>query len=66
MRLPELTAQVSLLELTLRRLVGAMLFSAFLAGGLLLDPACNSWPARLLFAGAFVSLGWVLLARRHA
>ncbi len=64
-RLPELTVQVSLLELTLRRLVAALLFSAFLAGVLLLDPACRLWPARLLLAGAAVSLGWLVLARRH-
>jgi predicted unusual protein kinase regulating ubiquinone biosynthesis (AarF/ABC1/UbiB family) len=64
-RMPDLTEHVSRLELTLRRLLGGLLFAAFLAGGLLVDPRAEGSLARVLLGGAALSLAWVVLARQH-
>jgi predicted unusual protein kinase regulating ubiquinone biosynthesis (AarF/ABC1/UbiB family) len=64
-RLPDLTEQVARLELTLRRLLRGLLFAAFLAASLLVDPKAVNWWARALLAGAAFSLAWLVLARRH-
>jgi predicted unusual protein kinase regulating ubiquinone biosynthesis (AarF/ABC1/UbiB family) len=64
-RLPDLTEQVARLELTLRRMLGGLLFAAFLAASLLVDPHATSWWARVLLGGAALALAWVVLARQH-
>jgi len=63
-RTPELSRQMARLELGLRRVMGSVLFTAFLLGGIQLYLADRIWPAAGLLAGAVALLIWVLTARR--
>jgi predicted unusual protein kinase regulating ubiquinone biosynthesis (AarF/ABC1/UbiB family) len=63
-RTPELSRQMARLELDLRRVIGSVLFMAFLLGGIQLYLANYTWPAAGLLAGAAALLVWVLTARR--
>ncbi len=63
-RTPELSRQMARLELDLRRVIGSVLFTGFLLGGIQLYLADRIWPAAGLLAGAVGLLIWVLIARR--
>ena len=63
-RTPELSRQMARLELGLRRVMGSVLFTAFLLGGIQLYLADRIWPSAGLLAGAVALLIWVLTARR--
>jgi predicted unusual protein kinase regulating ubiquinone biosynthesis (AarF/ABC1/UbiB family) len=65
-QMPQLTEQVARLDLTLRRLLAAVLFTGLLLGGLQLDQAGHGVYARGLFAAAVLALvGCVFARRRH-
>jgi predicted unusual protein kinase regulating ubiquinone biosynthesis (AarF/ABC1/UbiB family) len=57
-RVPELTEQVSRLEVAVRRMAGGMVFSALLVGGLQLDQAGHPRAAMGMLAGALVAAAW--------
>ncbi len=63
-RTPELSRQMASLELGVRRVIGSVLFTAFLLGGIQLYLADRTGPAAGLLAGAVALLIWVLTARR--
>jgi len=62
-RIPGLDAQLGGIELTLRRILYALLFAALLLGGVQLQLGGELFFARLLFAGSIVVLVGVLFAR---
>ncbi len=64
-RVPRLSRQISRLEQTLRRMVGGVVFAALLMGGVQLHLAGQVNFGGILFAGAGLSLAWVILARRE-
>lgn len=64
-RMPELTAQVARLEVTLRRLLSGILFIGLLLAGLQLDQGGHPVYARALFVGALLSLATCMLTRRR-
>jgi hypothetical protein len=64
-RIPDLTAQVARLELTLRRLLAGVLFTGLLLGGLQLDQSGHRAYARGLFAGAVLALAGCVFAGRR-
>jgi predicted unusual protein kinase regulating ubiquinone biosynthesis (AarF/ABC1/UbiB family) len=64
-RTPELSRQVTWLELATRRLAGSVIFAALLLGGIQLYLAREPALAAGLLAGAGASLLWVLLAARR-
>ena len=64
-RTPELSRQITWLELAARRLAGSVIFTALLLGGLQLYLAGQLIFAGGLLAGAGAALVWVLLAGRR-
>ena len=63
-RNPQLSEQVAALERAVRRLVGAVVFAALLAGGIQLTLAGHVGLGAALLAGAAAALSWVILARK--
>jgi len=61
---PQLASRLDRLERTASRLVGGLVFSALLLGGLQLYLAGQAAFAWVLLAGAAIALGWVVLVRR--
>jgi predicted unusual protein kinase regulating ubiquinone biosynthesis (AarF/ABC1/UbiB family) len=61
---PQLNSRLDRLERTASRLVGGLVFSALLLGGLQLYLAGREPFAWILLAGAAIALGWVVLGRR--
>ena len=61
-RAPEISRQVGRLETGMRQVTGAILFGALLLGGVQLWLAGQAVPAAGLFAGAGLSLAWVLVS----
>jgi predicted unusual protein kinase regulating ubiquinone biosynthesis (AarF/ABC1/UbiB family) len=64
LRMPALEEQASRLELTMRRLLGSVVFAGCLLSGAQLLSAGYTAAAGLLLAGAIVALIWVLCAKR--
>ncbi|MCI0521326.1 MAG: AarF/UbiB family protein [Chloroflexi bacterium] len=64
-RSPELGRQISRLEASMRQLAGAVLFAAFLLGGVQLYLGGQALLAGGLALAAALSLGWALLAARR-
>lgn len=62
-RIPKLESQLGGLELTLRRIVYALIFAALLISGVQLQLGDEILFARLLYAGAIIVLVGLLLAR---
>ena len=60
----QLSEQVAALERAVRRLVGAVVFAALLAGGIQLTLASHVDLGVALLAGAGAALLWVILARQ--
>ena len=63
-RNPQLSEQVAAIERAVRRLVGAVVFAALLAGGIQLTLAGHVGLSAALLAGAAAALSWVILARK--
>ena len=61
---PQLTRQVNRLEVSVRRLVGGVVFAALLTSGAQLALAGEDVLGTTLLAAAGVALAWVVLARR--
>ena len=61
-RVPQLTEQVSRLELAARRMVGGTIFAALLLGGVQLYVAGQMGFGSALFGGAAAALIWIMLA----
>lgn len=62
-RAPEIVKQLKHLESTFHRITGGIVFAAFLLGGIQLYLSNYYIFADILFAGAFISLIWVLITR---
>jgi len=62
-RAPEIVKQLKHLESTFHRITGGIVFAAFLLGGIQLYLSNYYTFAYILFAGAFISLVWVLITR---
>jgi hypothetical protein len=63
-RTPELEHRLARLEHSNRKLVGAVIFTALLLGGIQLSLGNALIPGSILLAGAVLSLGWVLFSNR--
>ncbi|HEY6867231.1 MAG TPA: AarF/UbiB family protein, partial [Candidatus Eisenbacteria bacterium] len=63
-RVPDVSAALARLEVTLRRLLGAVVFAALLLGGAQLLLSGHSLLGGALLAGAGVTLLWMILAPR--
>jgi predicted unusual protein kinase regulating ubiquinone biosynthesis (AarF/ABC1/UbiB family) len=61
---PQVSNQISRLEFSVRRLVGALIFAAFLISGAQFYLANQQYLGLILFGGALISLMWVILTRR--
>jgi len=59
-RTPELERRLSRLEQSNRKQVGAVIFAAFLLGGIQLTLGGVMIPGSILFVGAAITLGWIL------
>ncbi len=64
-QVPRLSRQVSQIEQTFRRMVGSVIFAAMLMGGVQLHLAGELVLGSALFAGAGLTLLWIILARRE-
>lgn len=63
-QVPDIEAAIRRLERTTRRLMGTLIFAAFLMSGVQLYMSGSQILGGILFAAALITLGWVLLARR--
>jgi predicted unusual protein kinase regulating ubiquinone biosynthesis (AarF/ABC1/UbiB family) len=64
-QMPQISRQLRFMELALNRLVGGLIFGAFLIGGALLYPA-NPFYGEILFGGSALALLWtIFFARGH-
>ncbi len=63
MRAPELSNQIAHLDRAIRRLVWAILFAAFLFGGIYLYQSDDFIAAGLMGAAAFFTFVWLYLKR---
>jgi hypothetical protein len=63
-RAPQVSNQISRLEFSVRRLVGALIFAAFLISGAQFYLADQQFLGLILFGGALIALMWVILTRR--
>jgi hypothetical protein len=62
--MPEMIRQMCHLELTLRRAVGGVIFTALLVGGVQLYLAGNApYAAAVLIAGAMLTMLWIMVQR---
>ena len=63
-QVPRLSRQVSRMNRSFRRMVGAIVFAAFLLGGVQLHLADQVILGGALFAGAILALTWIIFTRR--
>ena len=64
LRSPQVAKEVRALKHSVDRLTGGVLFLGLLLGGVMLYNAGNTLYAQGMFAGALISLLWMLLPRR--
>ena len=62
-RAPQVSRQINQLEFSVRRLVGALVFAAFLISGVQFYLADEQLLGSILFGSALVALVWVMLTR---
>jgi predicted unusual protein kinase regulating ubiquinone biosynthesis (AarF/ABC1/UbiB family) len=62
---PDVSLQVSRLEMAVRRFVGGIIFAALLLGGVQLHISGHTFYAGILFVGSGVSLLWIIFVGRQ-